>query len=126
MAQHFHSTASPGAYAFRHGASFAFGAGVGFALTRSWVGGPVGVVVTLILLPIVIDWELTDAAKAQLASEGWDPSYGARPLKRTIQQRIENPLASRILAGEFGAGDSVRVDYAGGAFVFKKSGAATQ
>ncbi|CAG0961979.1 Chaperone protein ClpB [Phycisphaerales bacterium] len=64
--------------------------------------------------------DLTDAAKAQLASEGWDPQYGARPLKRTIQQRIENVLASRILAGEFGAGDSARVDWDGGRFGLSK------
>ncbi len=63
---------------------------------------------------------LTDDAKAALASEGWDPAFGARPLKRTIQQRIENPLASRILAGEFAAGDSVRVGFQGQVFVFEK------
>ncbi len=68
--------------------------------------------------------ELTDAAKAQLAEEGWDPAYGARPLKRSIQQRIENALASRILAGEFGAGDKVRVDYKGKSFTFEKTAAA--
>ncbi|MCC6950233.1 MAG: AAA family ATPase [Phycisphaerales bacterium] len=64
--------------------------------------------------------DLTDAAKAEIASEGWDPVFGARPLKRTIQQRIENALAGRILAGEFGPGDSVRVDWDGGRFVFTK------
>jgi len=64
--------------------------------------------------------ELTDAAKAELAEEGWDPSFGARPLKRTIQQRIENALASRILNGEFGPGDRIRVDYQGKSFVFAK------
>jgi ATP-dependent Clp protease ATP-binding subunit ClpB len=65
--------------------------------------------------------ELTDAAKDQLASEGWDPAYGARPLKRAIQQRIENPLAQRILAGEFGAGNQVLVTYSGGGFTFSKA-----
>jgi ATP-dependent Clp protease ATP-binding subunit ClpB len=64
--------------------------------------------------------ELSDGAKAQLASEGWDPAFGARPLKRTIQQRIENPLASKILQGDFHAGDTVRVDYQGKSFVFSK------
>ncbi len=64
--------------------------------------------------------ELTDGAKQLLATEGWDPQFGARPLKRTIQQRIENPLASRILGGEFGDGDTIRVDAAGGGFVFAK------
>jgi ATP-dependent Clp protease ATP-binding subunit ClpB len=65
--------------------------------------------------------ELTDAAKAQLADEGWDPAYGARPLKRAIQQRIENPLASRLLTGDFGPGDRVVVDHVGKSFVFTKS-----
>jgi ATP-dependent Clp protease ATP-binding subunit ClpB len=64
--------------------------------------------------------ELTDGAKTELATEGWDPAFGARPLKRTIQQRIENPLASSILAGEFGAGDSVMVDFASGRFTFRR------
>ena len=64
--------------------------------------------------------ELTDAAKAQLISEGYDPAYGARPLARTIQKRIENPLASRILSGEFDAGDRVVVDAAGTSFSFTK------
>ncbi len=67
--------------------------------------------------------ELTDEAKQQLAGEGWDPAYGARPLKRAIQQRIENPLASRILAGDLGPGDRVRVDFQGKSFVFEKVGA---
>ncbi len=53
---------------------------------------------------------LTDAAKKLLADEGYDPAYGARPLKRVIQQRIENPLASRILRGEFGDGDTITID----------------
>jgi ATP-dependent Clp protease ATP-binding subunit ClpB len=62
--------------------------------------------------------ELTPEAKEHLAAEGWDPAFGARPLKRTIQQRIENPLASRILAGEFGPGSAIGVDYQGKSFVF--------
>ncbi len=64
--------------------------------------------------------ELTMEAKQHLASEGWDPAYGARPLKRVIQQRLENPLASKILAGEFVAGDAVLVDYKGTSFTFEK------
>lgn len=70
------------------------------------------------LLDRDIELELTDAAKAQLISEGYDPAYGARPLARTIQKRIENPLASRILSGEFDAGDRVVVDAAGTSFSF--------
>ena len=54
--------------------------------------------------------DLTDAAKRLLADEGYDPTLGARPLKRVIQQRLENPLASRILRGEFADGDTIRVD----------------
>ncbi len=64
--------------------------------------------------------ELTMEAKQHIGAEGWDPAFGARPLKRTIQQRIENPLASKILAGEFGAGDNILADYQGGAFTFTK------
>ncbi len=45
--------------------------------------------------------ELTDAAKEALAEAGWDPTYGARPLKRAIQRLVENPLALRLLEGEF-------------------------
>jgi ATP-dependent Clp protease ATP-binding subunit ClpB len=54
--------------------------------------------------------EISDAARDLLAEEGYDATYGARPLKRVIQQRIENPLAGRILKGEFGEGDTVHVD----------------
>jgi ATP-dependent Clp protease ATP-binding subunit ClpB len=63
--------------------------------------------------------ELTDKAYELLGNVGFDPVYGARPLKRAIQQQIENPLASRILGGEFGNGDTVHVDAEGGKLVFK-------
>ncbi|MBL9000130.1 MAG: AAA family ATPase [Phycisphaerae bacterium] len=63
---------------------------------------------------------LTDQAIAELAAEGWDPAFGARPLKRTIQQRIENALAGSILAGEFGPGDGVEAHFENGRFVFSK------
>jgi ATP-dependent Clp protease ATP-binding subunit ClpB len=53
---------------------------------------------------------LTEEAKKLLAEEGYDPLFGARPLKRVIQQRIENPLAKRLLAGEFGEGDVIHID----------------
>ncbi|HVS70094.1 MAG TPA: ATP-dependent chaperone ClpB [Phycisphaerae bacterium] len=53
---------------------------------------------------------ISDAAKAELAERGYDPVFGARPLKRVIQQEIENPLATQILDGEFEEGDTVRVD----------------
>ena len=54
--------------------------------------------------------ELTEGARKLLAEEGYDPSYGARPLKRVIQQRIENQLASHILGGDYAEGDTIRVD----------------
>ena len=60
---------------------------------------------------------LTDAAKAHLVDEGFDPAYGARPLKRTIQRRVLDPLAMKILQGEFGEGDRVSVDVAGDASI---------
>ena len=64
--------------------------------------------------------ELSDDALALLANVGFDPVYGARPLKRAIQQQLENPLAQRILAGEFASGDTVRVEAKGGVLVFDK------
>ena len=65
--------------------------------------------------------ELTDAAKEQLAEAGWDPAYGARPLKRALQRLVENPLAQRLLAGEFGEGDTIVVDAQNGELVFEKA-----
>ena len=64
--------------------------------------------------------ELTDAAVAEIANAGFDAVYGARPLKRAIQSEIENPLAREILAGNFVAKDTVRVDVKSGKFVFAK------
>jgi ATP-dependent Clp protease ATP-binding subunit ClpB len=68
--------------------------------------------------------ELTDAAKEALAEAGWDPAYGARPLKRAIQRLLENPLALRLLEGEFVGGDTIRVDAQHGDLVFTKAEAA--
>ncbi len=62
--------------------------------------------------------ELTEAAKRQLVEEGYDPVYGARPLKRVIQRRIQDPLALKILAGDVRDGDHVVVDFRDGEFVF--------
>ncbi|HTM03797.1 MAG TPA: ATP-dependent chaperone ClpB [Vicinamibacterales bacterium] len=64
--------------------------------------------------------ELTDAAKAFIVSEGYDPMYGARPLKRTIQRRVLDPLALRVLEGEFREGDRVIVDVGTGGLTFNK------
>ncbi|HWB52538.1 MAG TPA: ATP-dependent chaperone ClpB, partial [Tepidisphaeraceae bacterium] len=65
---------------------------------------------------------LSDEAKRMIADEGYDVQFGARPLKRVIQQRIENPLAQQILAGDFGDGDTIRVDVdkARHHFIFRK------
>jgi ATP-dependent Clp protease ATP-binding subunit ClpB len=70
-----------------------------------------------------IELELTDDAKQVLAEAGWDPTYGARPLKRAIQRMLENPLALRLLEGEFADGDTVRVDAQHGELVFERAGA---
>jgi ATP-dependent Clp protease ATP-binding subunit ClpB len=67
-----------------------------------------------------IKLELSDAALTLLGDAGFDPVYGARPLKRAIQQQLENPLAQKILSGAFGSGDVVHVDAAAGALVFRK------
>ncbi|MGN6431770.1 MAG: ATP-dependent chaperone ClpB [Gaiellaceae bacterium] len=66
--------------------------------------------------------ELTDAAKEAVTEAGWDPTFGARPLKRALQRLVENPLALRLLEGEFAEGDSVRVDALDGELVFEKAG----
>jgi ATP-dependent Clp protease ATP-binding subunit ClpB len=63
--------------------------------------------------------ELTDAAVARLAEAGFDPVYGARPLKRAIQQHVENPLAQDILKGRLGPGDFVTVDVEDREYVFR-------
>jgi ATP-dependent Clp protease ATP-binding subunit ClpB len=68
-----------------------------------------------------ITLEVDDAAVREIAAEGWDPAFGARPLKRAIQQRIENALATRILGGEFVTGDRVRVGFDGGRYTFTKA-----
>ena len=70
-----------------------------------------------------IELELTDEAKHVLAEAGWDPTYGARPLKRAIQRMIENPLALRLLEGDFGEGDAVRVDAKDGQLFFERASA---
>ena len=65
--------------------------------------------------------ELTDAARDKIAETGFDPVYGARPLKRAIQQRVENPLAQEILAGRFGPGDTITIDVEGDELGFARA-----
>jgi ATP-dependent Clp protease ATP-binding subunit ClpB len=62
---------------------------------------------------------LTDAARDAIAEEGYDPHFGARPLKRTLQRRIQNPLAMKLLSGEFKSGQTIEVDVKKGEFVFR-------
>jgi ATP-dependent Clp protease ATP-binding subunit ClpB len=68
-----------------------------------------------------IELELTDDAKQVLADAGWDPTYGARPLKRAIQRLVENPLALRLLEKEFTEGDTVIVDARDGELAFERA-----
>jgi ATP-dependent Clp protease ATP-binding subunit ClpB len=68
-----------------------------------------------------IDLEISDSALMLLGNVGFDPVYGARPLKRAIQTQLENPLAQKILAGEFVGGDTIHVDAEGGKLAFRKS-----
>ena len=65
-----------------------------------------------------IDLELTEVAATQLAREGYDPVYGARPLKRAIQKELETPIGRRLLAGEIREGDKLIVDWKNGGFTF--------
>jgi ATP-dependent Clp protease ATP-binding subunit ClpB len=69
-----------------------------------------------------IGLELTDAAKEMIAREGYDPVYGARPLKRALQREVQNPLAVRILEGDLSDGDVVVVDVKDGAIAFETKG----
>ena len=65
--------------------------------------------------------DVSEAALAEIAQAGFDPVYGARPLKRAIQAQIENPLAKEILSGRFAAKDTIRVDARGGHMIFSKA-----
>ena len=64
--------------------------------------------------------EIDDSALSELAAAGFDPVFGARPLKRAIQSQIENPLAKGILEGRFAAGDTIRIACEGGVMRFGK------
>jgi ATP-dependent Clp protease ATP-binding subunit ClpB len=68
-----------------------------------------------------IKLEFTDGARKLIMDEGYDPAFGARPLKRTIQQRLENPLAAELLAGEFTDGDNIKINADSHKFTFKKT-----
>lgn len=66
-----------------------------------------------------IEMEITERAIRAVADEGYDPAYGARPLKRVIQRRIQNPLATELLRGHIAEGGRVRIDYVDNSFVFE-------
>jgi ATP-dependent Clp protease ATP-binding subunit ClpC len=63
---------------------------------------------------------MTDAARELLATEGYDPQYGARPLRRAIQRLVEDPLSDDMLRGKFAAGDEIVLDVCEGTVVFEK------
>jgi len=67
-----------------------------------------------------IDLETTEKAKELLTKEGYDPNFGARPLRRTIERLIENPISEKLLAGEFKEGDCVQIKTSGGKIIFSK------
>ena len=66
-------------------------------------------------------FEVSDAALAELAKVGFDPVYGARPLRRAIQSELENPLAKAMLEGRFAPGDTIRADWRGAKMAFEKA-----
>jgi ATP-dependent Clp protease ATP-binding subunit ClpB len=70
-----------------------------------------------------VEIELSDEARTLLGNLGYDPTYGARPLKRVIQKQLVDKLALKLLEGEFQPGDRVLVDAAGGELTFVKAGA---
>jgi ATP-dependent Clp protease ATP-binding subunit ClpB len=71
-----------------------------------------------------IELELTDDARTLLGNLGYDPTYGARPLKRVIQRELVDKLALKLLEGEFSEGDTIRIDAADGALSFERTGSA--
>ena len=72
------------------------------------------------LAKLEMQLDVSDAALEQIGKVGYDPVFGARPLKRAIQQEIENPVAKLILAGKFGPKDVIPVDMKDGQFVFDR------
>ena len=94
------------------------------SLTREQIGEIVDLQVARLIERVRergIEVELTDAARELLGNLGYDPTYGARPLKRVIQKRLVDPLALALLEGDFREGDTVRVDAADGELVFARA-----
>jgi len=93
-------------------------------LTREQINEIVEIQVALVIRRVAerdIEVELTDAARTLLGNLGYDPTYGARPLKRVIQKRLVDPLALAILEGRFAPGDTVKVDAADGELVLERA-----
>jgi ATP-dependent Clp protease ATP-binding subunit ClpB len=96
-------------------------------LTRDQIGRIVDIQVAKLIARVRergVEVELTDDARTLIGNLGYDPTYGARPLKRVIQKQLVDRLALALLEGEFGAGDTVVVDAADGELVFSRSGSA--
>jgi ATP-dependent Clp protease ATP-binding subunit ClpB len=94
------------------------------ALSREQLGGIVELQLERLRARLAergLSLELSDEATAAIAEAGWDPAYGARPLKRAIQRLLENPLALRLLEGDFGEGDTIRVDAQNGDLAFTRA-----
>ena len=72
------------------------------------------------LLERSVTFAISEIAKNELVREGYDPNFGARPLRRIVERRIENPLAKRVLSGEFLEGDQINVDYLDDNFTFTR------
>jgi ATP-dependent Clp protease ATP-binding subunit ClpA len=67
-----------------------------------------------------VELEVSEAAREAIAAQGYDPRYGARPLKRVIQQKIENPLATEMLKGDIGEGIQIKVGFHDDEFTFDR------
>jgi len=96
------------------------------ALTREEIGSIVDLQVAQLIERVRekdVEVELTDEARTLLGNLGYDPTYGARPLKRVIQKQLIDKLAMKLLDGEFKPGDRVLVDAADGALTFAAAGA---
>jgi ATP-dependent Clp protease ATP-binding subunit ClpB len=97
-------------------------------LTREQIGEIVDLQVAVLIKRVrerEVEVELSDAARTLIGNLGYDPTYGARPLKRVIQKRLVDPLALAILEGRFVPGDTVRVDAADGELVLERAGVDT-
>jgi len=97
-------------------------------LTRAQLGEIVDLQVARLIERVAtrsIELILSDDARELLGNLGYDPTYGARPLKRVIQKRLVDPLAMALLQGEFKPGDTVMADADGGEIVFSRATAVT-